>query len=633
MAGICGFYHKGSVNAECLKAMGMTLRHRGPDGYGEEYVQTKAGNLGIACTRLNIQDCTKEIVQPLWSEDRRVLLAYDGSIYNTEIIRNAIQGFAWRGKGIAEVLIAAYLEWGMEFLNHIDGMFSIVIFDRKDDSLYFCRDHMGKKPLYYYYNASQDFVFGSEIQAILTFPAVKRKPNINIVASYLYHWYFQEPDTAFKDIYKVKKGHYIKIQNGVLSEHAYWTIGDAYAKGQKKLITDYDEAKNELQMLLKKAVRKRMDGVEAVGGFLSGGYDSSMVCALMQENSVKRIRTYCMGFEDEAFDERAYAERVAKHLGTEHRSLCISDKKMLQILDLVVKNNALPIADYAIIPTLVMAEEARKDNDVILTGVGGDELFMGGLSIYAALDEAQKEALTGRIIYYCRKIPVLKDIKTLNNLPFHLRLVAMDKNAKAATQIGASDMFNTIKRMLAEPVENNSFYFEIEDRYPEKNYGARRSLVDLDSYTVELELLKEDSATMYVGLERRCPIYDKNVMEYVFRMPYQFKMQGSGGKRILRDILYEYVPRELVDRPKSGFNIPAERLLKTYLKDELLELSSPEYLNRQGLFHAEYASEIVRDYLKPEKERKRKGHFGIIWTFYIYQKWYQEWIAGTRNGI
>lgn len=366
---------------------------------------------------------------------------------------------------------------------------------------------------------------------------------------------------------------------------------------------------------------------------MSGGYDSSMVCALMQENSVKRIRTYCMGFEDEAFDERAYAERVAKYLGTEHRSLCISDKEMLQILDLVVKNNALPIADYAIIPTLVMAEEARKDNDVILTGVGGDELFMGGLSIYAALDEAQKEALTGRIIYYCRKIPVLKDIKTLNNLPFHIRLVAMDKNAKAATQIGASDMFDTIKRMLAEPVENNSFYFEIEDRYPEKNYGARRSLVDLDSYTVELELLKEDSATMYVGLERRCPIYDKNVMEYVFRMPYQFKMQGSGGKRILRDILYEYVPRELVDRPKSGFNIPAERLLKTYLKDELLELSSPEYLNRQGLFHAEYASEIVRDYLKPEKERKRKGHFGIIWTFYIYQKWYQEWIAGTRNGI
>lgn len=174
-----------------------------------------------------------------------------------------------------------------------------------------------------------------------------------------------------------------------------------------------------------------------------------------------------------------------------------------------MKNNALPIADYAIIPTLVMAEEARKDNDVILTGVGGDELFMGGLSIYAALDEAQKEALTGRIIYYCRKIPVLKDIKTLNNLPFHIRLVAMDKNAKAATQIGASDMFDTIKRMLAEPVENNSFYFEIEDRYPEKNYGARRSLVDLDSYTVELELLKEDSATMYVGLERRCPIYDK----------------------------------------------------------------------------------------------------------------------------
>ena len=278
-----------------------------------------------------------------------------------------------------------------------------------------------------------------------------------------------------------------------------------------------------------------------------------------------------------------------------------------------------------------MLFRSKKDNDVILTGVGGDELFMGGLSIYAALDEAQKNALAGRIIYYSRKIPVIRDMKAFNNLPFHLRLVAMDKNAKAATQIGAVDMFDTIKKMLVAPVENNSFYFEIEDRYPEKNYGARRSLVDLDSYTVELELLKEDSATMYAALERRCPIYDKNVMEYVFRMPYQFKMHGDGGKRILRDVLYEYVPKELVDRPKSGFNIPAERLLNTYLKDELLELSDPAYLRRQGLFHPESTSEIVRDYLKPESERKRKGHFGIMWTFYIYQKWYRNWMIGMEK--
>ncbi|GFI15525.1 asparagine synthetase [glutamine-hydrolyzing] 1 [Lachnospiraceae bacterium] len=631
MAGICGFYHKDRVNAGCLKEMGMTLQHRGPDGYGEECVQTKAGDLGVACTKLNIQDCTKEMVQPLWSEDGRVLLAYDGSIYNTDALKNALQGFDWRGKGIAEVLIAAYLKWGMEFLNHIDGMFSMMIFDRKDDTLYLCRDHMGKKPLYYYYDTSQNLVFGSEIQAILTFPGIRREPNKKILASFLYHWYFQEPDTAFKDIYKVKKGHYLKIQNGILSEHAYWTIGNAYAKGQKKLITDYDEAKHGLQMLLKEAVRKRMDGVEAVGGFLSGGYDSSMVCALMQENSSKKIRTYCMGFEDEAFDERGYAECVANHLGTDHRNLCINDREMLRILDLVVENNALPIADYATIPTLVMASEAKKDNDVILTGVGGDELFMGGLSIYAALDEAQKNALAGRIIYYSRKIPVIRDMKAFNNLPFHLRLVAMDKNAKAATQIGAVDMFDTIKKMLVAPVENNSFYFEIEDRYPEKNYGARRSLVDLDSYTVELELLKEDSATMYAALERRCPIYDKNVMEYVFRMPYQFKMHGDGGKRILRDVLYEYVPKELVDRPKSGFNIPAERLLNTYLKDELLELSDPAYLRRQGLFYPESTSEIVRDYLKPESERKRKGHFGIMWTFYIYQKWYRNWMIGMEK--
>lgn len=631
MAGICGFYHKDNVNAECLKEMGMTLQHRGPDGYGEEHVQTKAGNLGIACTKLNIQDCTNEMVQPLWSEDKRVLLAYDGSIYNVDAIKKALQGFGWRGKGTAEVLVAAYLKWGMEFLNHIDGMFSMVIFDRKDDTLYLCRDHMGKKPLYYHYDTSRNLVFGSEIQAILTFSGIRREPNTDILASFLYHWYFQEPDTAFKDIYKVKKGHYIKIRDGVLSEHAYWTIGNAYAEGQMKLITNYDEAKHGLQMLLKEAVRKRMDGVEAVGGFLSGGYDSSMVCALMQENSSKKIRTYCMGFEEEAFDERGYAEHVANHLGTDHTNLCINDREMLRILELIIKNNAEPIADYATIPTLGLASEAKKNNDVILTGVGGDQLFMGGLSIYAALNEAQKKALAGRIIYYSRKIPVIRDIKAFNNLPFQLRLVASDKNAKAATQMGAVDMFDTIKKMLAVPVENNSFYFEIEDRYPEKNYGARRSLLDLDTYTVETELIKEDRATMYAGLERRCPIYDKNVMEYVFRMPYQFKMQGDGGKRILKDVLYEYVPKELVDRPKRSFNIPAERLLNTYLKDEVLELSDPAYLHRQGLFHPESTSEIVRDYLKPEKERKRKGHFGIMWTFYIYQKWYQNWMIGMER--
>lgn len=631
MAGICGFYHKDNVNAGCLKAMSMTLQHRGPDGYKEEYVQTAAGSLGVAYNKLNVQDCIQESVQPLWSEDQRILLAYDGSIYNVDALKKELPGFPWRGKGIAEVLTAAYLKWGIDFLNHIDGMFAMVIFDRQDNTLYLCRDHMGKKPLYYHYDARQNIVFGSEIQAILTFPQIKKEVNINILPSFLYHWYFQEPDTSFKDIYKIKKGHYIKIQNGALSEHAYWTIGQAYTEGQKKLVTDYDEAKYELNLLLKEAVRKRMEGTDKAGAFLSGGYDSSMVCALMQENSIQKIRTYCMGFEDAAFDERRYAERVANHLGTEHRNLCISDREMLDTLERSVKNNALPIADYAVIPTIVMASEAKKDNDIILTGVGGDELFMGGLSIYAALDEAQKHALAGKIIYYSRKVPLLKNMKALNNLPFNLRLVAMDQNKKAATQIGADDMFHTIKRMLDQPVENNSFYFEIEDRYPEKNYGARRSLVDLDSYTVELELLKEDSATVRAGIERRCPIYDKKVMEYVFRMPYQFKMQGDGGKRILRDVLYKYVPKELVDRPKSGFNIPAERLLNTYLKDELLELSSPEYLRRQGLFHPEYTAEIVRDYLKPEKERKMKGHFGIMWTFFIYQKWYREWMSGAGN--
>ena len=631
MAGICGFYHKDNVKAECLKAMSMTLQHRGPDGYKEEYVQTAAGSLGIAYNKLNIQDSIQESVQPLWSEEQRILLAYDGSIYNVDALKKELPGFSWRGKGIAEVLTAAYLKWGIDFLNHIDGMFAMVIFDRQDNTLYLCRDHMGKKPLYYHYDVRQNIVFGSEIQAILTFPQIKKEVNINILPSFLYHWYFQEPDTAFKDIYKIKKGHYIKIQNGALSEHAYWTIGQAYTEGQKKLVTDYDEAKYELNLLLKEAVRKRMEGTDKAGAFLSGGYDSSMVCALMQENSIQKIRTYCMGFEDSAFDERGYAERVANHLGTEHRNLCISDREMLDTLERSVKNNALPIADYAVIPTIVMASEAKKDNDIILTGAGGDELFMGGLSIYAALDEAQKHALTGKIIYYSRKVPLLKNIKALNNLPFNLRLVAMDQNKKAATQIGACDMFDTIRRMLVQPIANSSFYFEIEDRYPEKNYGARRSLVDLDSSTVELELLKEDSATMRAGIERRCPIYDKKVMEYVFRMPYQFKMQGDGGKRILRDVLYEYVPRELVDRPKSGFNIPAERLLNTYLKDELLELSSPAYLRRQGLFHPEHASEIVRDYLKPENERKMKGHFGIMWTFFIYQKWYREWMSGAEN--
>ncbi len=627
MAGICGFYCRDDVNSDCLKDMSKTLRHRGPDGYGEAYMKTDTRNIGIAYTKLNIQDNTIENIQPLWSEDRRILLAYDGSVYNVDAIKSDLAGFAWRGKGVAEVLIAAYLKWGIEFLSRIDGMFAIVIFDKRDNALYLCRDHMGKKPLFYYYDVNQNLVFGSEIQAIIAFQNVRKKPNRDILASYLYHWYFQEPDTAFQGIYKVKKGHFIKVQEGVLLEHTYWTIGDAYIEGQKQLITDYEEAKNELLTLLQKAVRKRMKDTESAGAFLSGGYDSSLVCALMQENSIQKIRTYCMGFEDEKFDERIYAKRVARHLGTEHENICMSDKEMLNILDIIIKKNAEPIADYATIPTLAMALEAKKENDVILTGVGGDELFMGGLSIYSALDEAQRKALLGRMIYYSKKIPLIKNMKVWNNLPFQLRLVSMDKNEKAATQIGAVSMFHTINEMLAEPVNNNRFYFEIEDRYQEKNYGARRSLLDLDTYTVELELVKEDRATMYAGIERRCPIYDKSVIEYVFRLPYSFKMWGNGGKRILRDILYGYVPRELVDRPKSGFNIPANHLLNTYLKEELLELSHPEYLKRQGIFNPERTYEIVCDYLKPEQERKMKGHFGIIWTYYIYQKWYQCWMG------
>jgi len=545
-------------------------------------------------------------------------------------LREELADYPFRSDCDTEVIIAAYLAWGISCVERFNGMFAIALYDREDETVYLIRDRIGKKPLYYWYQDGE-LVFASELKPIMACPDFPAEIDRGVLSRFLFQKYINAPESIYRNVCKLEPGAILSFQGGQIRTWKYWSVSEIYREAAETPVAGYEEAKEQLKALLKRAVSLRMIADVPLGSFLSGGYDSSLVCALMQENSLQKIRTYCMGFEDSAFDERGYAERVANHLGTEHRNLCISDKEMLDTLECSVKNNALPIADYAVIPTIVMASEAKKDNDIILTGVGGDELFMGGLSIYAALDEAQKHALTGKIIYYSRKVPLLKNIKALNNLPFNLRLVAMDQNKKAATQIGAYDMFHTIKRMLNQPVENNSFYFEIEDRYPEKNYGARRSLVDLDSYTVELELLKEDSATMRAGIERRCPIYDKKVMEYVFRMPYQFKMQGDGGKRILRDVLYEYVPRELVDRPKSGFNIPAERLLNTYLKDELLELSSSAYLRKQGLFHPEHTSEIIRDYLKPEKERKMKGHFGIVWTFYIYQKWYREWMNEMGN--
>ena len=631
MCGICGFISRKCITIDQLKKMNDTMYHRGPNDSGEEIFQVGYGYyLGFAQRRLSIMDLSMLGHQPMYSNDKRIVITYNGEIYNFQDIKKELGDYPFKSQCDTEVILAAYLKWGLSCIDRFRGMFAIALYDREKEELYLIRDRVGKKPLYYWLD-QDNIVFASELKPIMEYPGFTRVIRKDVIGRYLYQQYICEPDTIFENVYKVEPGQVIcfHVKEEETSEHVtswkYWDIAQVHQAKAADKVNSYEQAKEELTAILKDAVAKRMIADVPLGTFLSGGYDSSLVTALAQSLSNEPVKTYSIGFHEENYNEARYAKEVAKHLGTNHTELYVDEQAMFHMLDDIAKYYDEPFADSSQIPSMLVSQLASKDVTVVLSGDGGDEFFCG-YNVYDYVSKAQKLDVLGRVVNGVCLVPPLKKADFMSKLPFQVQVIARNDNPQTKTQLGNVRYMDLISRMVVE--QGISYQYEIENKYHEKNWQERRMLVDEDTYLVGDILCKVDRASMKYSLEARCPLLDVNVVEYSYRLPHEFKYYNGVKKRILKDIAYDYVPRELLDRPKVGFSVPLDQWMRGPLKEQLLDVSESSFLCNQGIFDSKYVNQFVQKYLTSGDGKSGSGtrYSRIVWAFLMFQQWYKAYM-------
>lgn len=624
MCGICGFISKQKITLEQLNTMNDTMYHRGPDDCGTEIFSMKDGyGIGLAQRRLSILDLSPLGHQPMHSVDQRVSVVYNGEIYNFKELKKELKDYPFRSNCDTEVIIAAYFKWGIDCVHKFNGMFAICIYDREINKVYLIRDRIGKKPLYYEWKDG-NLTFASELKPIMARPGFQKKIRREVLSRYLFQQCIAEPDSVFEDVYKLEPGSILEFQDGQIRTYSYWNVKDVYHKMQEHPVTDYAQAKAELKELLKKSVASRMIADVPLGAFLSGGYDSSLMTAIAQEHSEEPVKTFSIGFHEDRYNEAKYAKQVAEYLGTNHTELYISEKEMFDMVNSIPVYYDEPFADSSQIPSMLVAQLAKKDVTVVLSGDGGDEFFCG-YNIYENVQQAQLLDVLGGLTHGICNLPGVRQLHIEDRLPFRVRVIAGNRNKETKTQFGAGNYIVRANKMVLG--EGISCHYPVESRYEVDNWQIRRMLLDMDTYLPADILCKVDRATMKYSLEARCPILDRDVMEYSFRISHDLKYHHGIKKRILKDIAYDYIPKELLDRPKVGFGVPLDKWLRGPLKEQLLDLCDRGFLKSQGIFDADYTADMIEEYLRTGDGGPATGanYSKLAWSFFVFQQWYQTY--------
>ena len=623
MCGICGFYSKKNISMDQLTAMNDTMRHRGPDDRGTEiFCARKEYTVGLAQRRLSILDLSPLGHQPMHSKDGRVSIVFNGEIYNFKELKEELSDYPYVSTCDTEVILAAYLKWGLTCVRKLRGMFAIAIYDRDEDKLYLIRDRIGKKPLYYY-EKDGDLIFASELKPIINCPGFVPVVRKEVLSRYLYQQYLCGPDSILEHVYKVRPGQIVCFSYGEVTKYQYWDIKQIYKKKYNDNI-EYEDAKEELKDLLRDAVGERLVADVPVGTFLSGGYDSSLITAIAQEISKEPVKTFSIGFHEEKYNEAGYAKEVAKHLGCQHTEMYIGEEDMFSLVEQIPRFYDEPFADSSQIPSMLVSSLAKKDVTVVLSGDGGDELFCG-YNIYEKVKQAQQLDKLGAVA------AVVGDaLRITDKYPFKVRVIAKNRNKEAKTQFVSGNYLDVANQMVLSDVAKNSLpcYYDFESIYEEENWQVRRMLLDMETYLPEDILCKVDRASMMYSLEARCPILDQRVIEYALRLPHEFKYKAGVKKRILKDLAYDYVPRELLERPKKGFSVPLDKWLRGPLREQVLSMSGREYLTSQGVFDADYVSSFLESYMRTGDAGAGTGanYSHMVWAYFMFQKWYETYI-------
>ncbi|HLT82126.1 MAG TPA: asparagine synthase (glutamine-hydrolyzing) [Cyclobacteriaceae bacterium] len=634
MCGIAGFIDfSNKLDQQHLVQMRDALAHRGPDDKGDLLVRAPTATVGLGHRRLSIIDLSPLGHQPMSAQGYHIV--FNGEIYNFQEIRKPLVelGHQFTSHCDTEVILRAFIEWGPKAVDRFIGMFAFAIYDENQNRVYLFRDRAGVKPLYYFWDGSC-MLFASELKSFHAVPAFSKKLNIAAVRMFLNYGYVPTPHAIFQNTFKLKPGSYITLglQDRKLDEEVYWNVLDYYEK--PKLDISFDEAMGEVDKLLTSAFNYRMVADVPVGVFLSGGYDSSILAAILQKHSTQRIKTFTIGFHESSFNEAHHAKAIANHLGTEHTEQYCSSKDAIELLRQLPHIYDEPFGDSSGIPTTLVSKVAVRDVKVALSADAGDEIFAGYDKYKVFLEYFRKFS---RIPTPAARV-FASTLKTTGPLWQRLfkRAYNIDTRIYKISQIlqdqkDINSVFKALNQIYGEMelddlIAADQSYSEqltfFDERLDHEESDLHKMLAtDYKTYLLDDILTKVDRATMSVSLEGREPFLDHRIIEFVAQLPGHYKYRDGTGKYLLKQLAHTYIPQELLDRPKMGFGVPVEMWLKDALRPLVEQYLDTTRIRRNGLFNPDKIETLRTAFFGGQKFNVTK-----LWFLLMFEMWYERWM-------
>lgn len=643
MCGLAGFIapraYDWSLN--CADQMAQSIHHRGPDGSG--VWSDPSGRVNLAHTRLAIVDLSLEGHQPMLSPSGRFTMVFNGEIYNFKQLRKELeaQGCSFRGHSDTEVLLCGFEVWGIEeTVKKSVGMFAIALWDSRENRLHLIRDRVGEKPLYYGL-VNNSLVFSSELKAFKHFPEFSGDINRNSLALMMRHNYIPAPHSIYQDVYKLPAATILSVALDSPKDwrvEKYWNFSSVVEEGvnNRRELSDFEHI-DGLDRVLRQSISDKMIADVPLGAFLSGGYDSTAVVALMQSISDKPVNTFSIGFHEEGYNEAVHAKFVARHLGTNHTELYVTPGQALGLIPKLPTIYDEPFSDSSQIPTYLVSQMTREKVTVALSGDGGDELF-GGYNRYnlannlwgklSCLPRPARSGAAGLIGLMSPNLLNALLVPFMRLLPSRYRHANPgDKLHKLASILSLPDADAVYMKLLShwdqpeqlvlgsrEPINESFQQFSHLDNFVEKMMA-----IDTVNYMSDDILTKVDRASMAVSLEARVPLIDHRVIEYAWKLPFNCKIRNNEGKWILKQMLDRYVPRSIMERPKMGFGVPIDQWMRGELKDWCESLLDPVKLRQQGFFN----EPLVTQKWSEHKSGIRNWQY-YLWDVLMFQAWCRE---------
>ncbi len=625
MCGIAGFVdYSLDLNENNIREMTLSLKHRGPDSQNHKIFNKNNFTIALGHTRLSIIDISNAGNQPMSFKNYHII--YNGEVYNYGKIKKELinYGFSFNSDSDTEVVLKAFVHWGQSFVDKLIGMFSFIIYDNNSNQIYFYRDRVGVKPLYYYMDENC-LLFSSELKSFEKIPIFIKNIDNNSVFEFINVGFISAPRCIYKNTFKLEGGCYMiyNIKSKTNKIIRYWSVRKFYK--MSKIELNYNDCKSKLKNIFKSAFNYRMIADVPVGVFLSGGYDSTCVAAILKQK-YDRLKTFTIGF-DSGNNEAPHARKIASLIGTDHTELYCKTNDALKIIENLPQIYDEPFGDSSSIPTILVSQLASKFVKVVLSADGADEIF-SGYNYYDTFDSNLN--LYNKINFFKNLVPFrflnhLNSNSNILNDSYSKKLNVLSKMLDKKENFPAKILHNSYFKMGQKTnsklfLKNNFDYDFFKNEYFENEFDYAMS-TDFKFYLQDDIMTKVDRASMSVSIESREPFLDHRIVEFAARIPIKYKYFHGKKKIILKDIVHDYIPESLMARPKSGFTVPLEK----WLRNDLLEITCDNLSNSNfrnlAIFNLNYI-----DSLKDNLRNKKKLDIDLVWKLFQLSLWSNKWI-------